>query len=83
MQIATWLTVVFLCPFSDCSTATENVIEIKTGLLGIDEACSRIRSLQATVTLCAKAHNRFGIYPPIHSFHMRLRLDFCSIAVFL
>jgi hypothetical protein len=49
MQIATWLTVAFLNLFQITAVQHGNVIEVKSGLLGIDEACSGIRSLQATV----------------------------------
>jgi exosortase len=51
MQIATWLTVAFLNLFQIAAVQHGNVIELKSGLLGIDEACSGIRSLQATVMI--------------------------------
>jgi exosortase len=49
MQGATWITVEFLRLFNIAALQHGNVIEVKTGLLGIDEACSGVRSLQATV----------------------------------
>jgi exosortase/archaeosortase family protein len=49
MQVATWVTVEFLKLSNIAALQHGNVIEVKTGLLGIDEACSGVRSLQATV----------------------------------
>ena len=49
MQLAAWLTVEFLNIFNIAAQQHGNLIEVKTGLLGIDEACSGIRSLQAIV----------------------------------
>lgn len=49
MQGATWMMVEFLKLSNIAALQHGNVIEIKTGLLGIDEACSGVRSLQATV----------------------------------
>jgi exosortase len=49
MQGATWVTVEFLKLSNIAALQHGNVIEVKTGLLGIDEACSGVRSLQATV----------------------------------
>jgi exosortase len=49
MQGATWITVEFLRLSNIAALQHGNVIEVKTGLLGIDEACSGVRSLQATV----------------------------------
>jgi hypothetical protein len=43
------LTVASLNLFHISAVQHGNVIEVKTGLLGIDEACSGIRSLQATL----------------------------------
>jgi exosortase len=51
MQLATWLTVAFLNFSHVAALQHGNVVEVKTGLLGIDEACSGIRSLQATVMI--------------------------------
>jgi exosortase len=48
-QGATWLTVEFLKLSNIAALQHGNVIELKTGLLGIDEACSGVRSLQAAV----------------------------------
>jgi exosortase len=47
-RAATVLTVAFLNLFHISAVQHGNVIEVNTGLLGIDEACSGIRSLQAT-----------------------------------
>jgi exosortase len=49
MQVATWVTVEFLKLSNIAALQHGNVIEVKTGLLGINEACSGVRSLQATV----------------------------------
>jgi exosortase len=49
MQVATSMTVHSLNLFDISALQHGNVIEVKTGLLGIDEACSGVRSLQATV----------------------------------
>ena len=48
-QGATWITVGLLKLSNIPAVQHGNVIEVKTGLLGIDEACSGIRSLQAMV----------------------------------
>ena len=48
-QAATVVTVAALNIFHISAVQHGNVIEVKTGLLGIDEACSGIRSLQATL----------------------------------
>ena len=48
-QIATSVTVEALNLFNIPALQHGNVVEVKTGLLGIDEACSGIRSLQATL----------------------------------
>jgi exosortase len=49
MQIATSVTVESLNLFNIQALQHGNVIELKTGLVCIDEACSGIRSLQATI----------------------------------
>jgi exosortase len=49
MQGATWVTVELLKLSNIAALQHGNVIEVKAGLLGIDEACSGVRSLQATV----------------------------------
>src|SRR5882724_10400496 len=49
MQIVAWVTVGLLNLSHIAALQHGNVIEVKTGLLGIDEACSGVRSLQATV----------------------------------
>jgi exosortase len=49
MQGATWVTIEFLKLANIAALQHGNVIEVKTGLLGIDEACSGVRSLQANV----------------------------------
>jgi exosortase len=49
MQAATWVTVGLLNLVQITAIQHGNVIEIKNGLLGIDEACSGVRSLQATI----------------------------------
>ena len=41
MRIATWLTVAFLNLFQIAAVQHGNIIEVQSGLLGIDEACSR------------------------------------------
>jgi exosortase len=46
-QVATVVTVAMLNLFGIAAVQHGNVIEVKTGLLGIDEACSGIRSFQA------------------------------------
>ncbi len=51
MQAAAWVTVQGLNLFNIPALRYGNLIEVKTGLLGIDEACSGIRSLQATLML--------------------------------
>jgi exosortase/archaeosortase family protein len=51
MQVATSVTVEVLNLFHVPALQHGNLIEIRTGLLGIDEACSGIRSLQATVMI--------------------------------
>src|SRR5258708_15961596 len=49
MQGATWITVELLKLSNIAALQHGNIIEVKTGLLGIDEACSGVRSLQAPV----------------------------------
>lgn len=49
MQVVAWVTVVLLNFSHVAALQHGNLIEVKTGLLGIDEACSGIRSLQASV----------------------------------
>jgi exosortase len=49
MHAATWATVQSLHLFRISALQHGNLIEVKTGLLGIDEACSGIRSFQATL----------------------------------
>jgi Transmembrane exosortase (Exosortase_EpsH) len=48
-QAATVVTVASLNLFHISAVQHGNVIELKTGLVGIDEACSGVRSLQATL----------------------------------
>ena len=48
-QAATVVTVASLNLFHISAVQHGNVIEVKTGLVGIDEACSGVRSLQATL----------------------------------
>jgi exosortase len=48
-QAATVVTVASLNLFHIPAVQHGNVIEVKTGLVGIDEACSGVRSLQATL----------------------------------
>jgi exosortase len=48
-QAATLITVTSLNLFHIWALQHGNLIEVKTGLLGIDEACSGIRSLEATL----------------------------------
>ena len=48
-QMATLITVASLNLFHIWALQHGNLIEVKTGLLGIDEACSGIRSLEATL----------------------------------
>jgi len=49
MQVVAWVTVGLL-KFSNIGALQHgNLIEVKTGLLGIDEACSGVRSIQAIV----------------------------------
>ncbi len=48
MQAATELTVAAFNLFQIPAVQHGNLIEVRTGLLGMDEACSGIRSLQAT-----------------------------------
>jgi exosortase len=50
-RAATVITVASLNLFHISAVQHGNVIEVNTGLLGIDEACSGIRSLQATLML--------------------------------
>jgi exosortase len=49
MQASTWVTVALLHAVHISALQHGNIIELKTGLLGIDEACSGVRSLQATL----------------------------------
>jgi exosortase len=49
MQGASWITVELLNLSGIAALQHGNIIEVKTGLLGVDEACSGVRSLQATV----------------------------------
>lgn len=49
MQAAASITVTALSLFNIPALQNGNVIEVRTGTLGIDEACSGIRSLQATL----------------------------------
>ncbi len=49
MQVVAWVTVGLLNFSHIAALQHGNLIEVKTGLLGIDEACSGIRSLQASV----------------------------------
>jgi exosortase len=48
-QLATFLTVATLNLFHIWAVQNGHLIEVKTGLLGVDEACSGIRSLEATL----------------------------------
>lgn len=48
-QAATVVTVTSLKLFHISAVQHGNVIELKTGLVGVDEACSGVRSLQATL----------------------------------
>jgi exosortase len=48
-QAATVVTVASLNLFHFSAVQHGNVIELKTGLVGVDEACSGVRSLQATL----------------------------------
>jgi exosortase len=48
-QAATVVTVTCLNLFHFPAVQHRNVIELKTGLVGVDEACSGVRSLQATL----------------------------------
>src|SRR5262249_31214461 len=50
-QAATLATVAALHLFHIAAVQHGNVIELKNGLLGVDEACSGIRSLQATLVV--------------------------------
>jgi exosortase len=50
-QAATVVTVAALHLFHIAAVQHGNVIELKSGLLGVDEACSGIRSLQATLVV--------------------------------
>src|ERR1700730_15903329 len=49
MQVVAWVTVGLLNLSHVGALQHGNSIEVKTGLLGIDEACSGIRSLQASI----------------------------------
>jgi hypothetical protein len=49
MELATSVTVELLNLFHFPAVQHGNVIEVRTGFLGVDEACSGIRSLQATL----------------------------------
>ena len=49
MQVVAWVTVGLLNISHVAALQHGNLIEVKTGLLGIDEACSGVRSLQASV----------------------------------
>ena len=49
MQVVAWVTVGLLNLFHIAALQHGNLIEVKSGLLGIDEACSGVRSLQASV----------------------------------
>jgi len=49
MQVAASVTAELLNLFSIPALQHGNLIEVKTGVIGIDEACSGIRSLQATL----------------------------------
>jgi exosortase len=49
MQVVAWVTVGLLNLSHIAALQHGNLIEVKTGLLGIDEACSGVRSLQASV----------------------------------
>jgi exosortase len=51
MRVATSVTVEVLNLFNIPALQHGNVVEVKTGPVGIDEACSGIRSLQATLML--------------------------------
>jgi exosortase len=50
-EAATTVSVAILNLFHIAAVQHGNVIEVKTGLLGVDEACSGIRSLQATLVV--------------------------------
>jgi exosortase len=50
-QAAAGVTVATLNLFHIAAVQHGNLIEVRTGLLGIDEACSGIRSLQATIVV--------------------------------
>ena len=49
MQVVAWVTVGLLNLSHIAALQHGNLIEVKSGLLGIDEACSGVRSLQASV----------------------------------
>ena len=49
MQVVAWVTVGLLNLSHIAALQHGNLIEVKSGILGIDEACSGVRSLQASV----------------------------------
>jgi exosortase len=68
-QAATVVAVAGLNLFHIAAVQHGNLIELKTGMLGVDEACSGVRSLQATIVVSlffgeiyrASTHRRFAL----------------------
>lgn len=61
-QAATVVTVASLNLFHISALQHGNVIELKTGLVGVDEACSGVRSLQATLMVSLFLSELYGAF---------------------
>jgi exosortase len=75
-QATTTITVAILNLFHIAAVQHGNVIEVKTGLLGVDEACSGIRSLQAIFVVSLFFGERYRA-----SWPRRFELVLCSALI--
>jgi len=79
MQVVAGLTTEILGVFNIAAIQKGNLIEVSTGVVGIDEACSGIRSLQSTVMagLFMGELYRLGLGARVGLFVTGLCLAFC------
>jgi exosortase len=75
-QMATLVTVTSLNLFHIWALQHGNLIEVKTGLLGVDEACSGIRSVEATLMVALFLGE---LYRP--NWQRRVILVLCGVAI--
>ena len=75
-QMATLITVASLNLFHIWALQHGNLVEVKTGLLGIDEACSGIRSLEATLMVSLFLGELYRT-----NLQRRVLLMFCGVII--